>query len=143
MRETCLFCATKHIAQATVLLGEVMLGYPMHLHIAVGHLAEAEHETIAEYPEFSEQIREVRLVLMGQDTETILQPDIMMQLITKARRLAEPGNGEPEEIRISRIMHNFNPQVHRPVVPQAKIPHFEKYGNPPELKGIMHYGPAR
>ena len=115
----------------------------MHIHLAVGHLAEAEHETIAEYQHFSEEIREVRLVLMGQDKETILPPDIMMQLLTKARRLAEPGNEEPEEVRIARIMHNFNPQVHRPVVPQADIPNFEKYEIPTELKGIMHYGPAR
>lgn len=104
MRETCLFCVTKHIAQATILLGEVTLGYPEHIHLAVGHLAEAEHESSAEYPEFAEKVRAVRLVLMGQDKKGCFEPHTMMDLIKDARKLAEIKNGISEEERIKEIM---------------------------------------
>ena len=39
----------------------------MHLWYAVGHLAEAEDESIRENPELSANIRQVRLSLMGQE----------------------------------------------------------------------------
>jgi hypothetical protein len=67
MRETCLFCVSKHLAQSIVLVSEACKGYPMHLWYAVGHLAEAEDESIAENPKLSANIRRVRLSLMGQE----------------------------------------------------------------------------
>lgn len=44
IRETCIECCIKHVAQAVVLLCEVPKGYPLHKWLAVGHLAEAEDE---------------------------------------------------------------------------------------------------
>lgn len=66
MRESCLWCVMKHLAQAIVLEGESALGYPMHRWIAFGHLAEAEVESVGEYPELAAKIRETRLYLSGQ-----------------------------------------------------------------------------
>ena len=44
MREQCLECVLKHLAQAEVLMAEAELGYPLHRWLAVGHLAGAEAE---------------------------------------------------------------------------------------------------
>ena len=44
MREHCWECVMKHIAQACILEGEARLGYPVHMWLAMGHLAEAEAE---------------------------------------------------------------------------------------------------
>ena len=67
MRETCLFCVSKHVAQSIVLMQEAFSGYPLHRWLAVGHLAEAEAESLSEFPLLSQCIREVRLRLMGQE----------------------------------------------------------------------------
>ena len=106
MRETCLYCVTKHLAQATVLLLEVPQKYPEHIHLAAGHLGEAADECITQYPELARKIRTVRLVIMGQDQETILEEDFMMALIAEARAEAEKINGIPEEERIANIFKN-------------------------------------
>jgi hypothetical protein len=37
MRETCLFCVSKHLSQAIVLTTECAQGYPMHVWLAIGH----------------------------------------------------------------------------------------------------------
>lgn len=111
MRESCLFCATKHISEAIILLGEAMLGYPLHIHLACGHLAEAEIETVAEFPEFAEEIRDVRLTLNGQDAGIKLTSKTMMELLEKARRLAEVINGEPDEVRTARILEQFHTET--------------------------------
>ena len=61
MRPSCLDCARKHVAQASILLDEAALGYPEHKWLAVGHLAEAEAETLKVWPKLAETIREHRL----------------------------------------------------------------------------------
>lgn len=61
MRPSCLDCCRKHLAQAEVLMLEARKGYVVHSWLAVGHLAEAEDETLQEYPEVAETIREERI----------------------------------------------------------------------------------
>lgn len=65
MRPSCLDCCRKHIAQAEVLMSEARKGYIAHAWLAVGHLAEAEDETIIDHPEITEMIREERLKYMA------------------------------------------------------------------------------
>lgn len=62
MRPECLDCVRKHLGQAIVLMNEARLGYPDHKWLAVGHMAEAEHEAPLE---FALLIREQRLNYMG------------------------------------------------------------------------------
>lgn len=64
MRRSCLNCVRKHLGQASVLLGEVGLGYPEHFWLAIGHMAEAEAESLYEYPELANVIREHRISII-------------------------------------------------------------------------------
>lgn len=61
LRPSCLLCVRKHISQAIVLLSESKKGYPEHRWIAMGHLAEAEDESMKEHAELANQIRDARL----------------------------------------------------------------------------------
>ena len=73
MRPFCGKCARKHIAQAIVLLNESHLGYPSHLWLAIGHLAEAEAEIDAKYPDIAQKIREERLKIIDTgDSDALL-----------------------------------------------------------------------
>jgi vacuolar-type H+-ATPase subunit C/Vma6 len=103
MRSSCLFCVSKHISQAIVLTIESVQGYPIHLWLAVGHLAEAESEACAKYPDFAKEIRNIRLALMGQ--KGTFREESLMELLKKVRSLAERKNGQPEEQRIEEILH--------------------------------------
>lgn len=73
MRFSCLHCTLKHVGQACVLLSEYMKDtdkYFTHFGLAIGHLAEAEDESISKYPGFAESIRGERLrLLINFDTE--------------------------------------------------------------------------
>jgi len=60
MRESCLECILKHIGQATVLMHEMVKGYKYHFVYVVGHLAEAEDEAAASYPEIKDRIYALR-----------------------------------------------------------------------------------
>lgn len=102
MRKTCLFCVSKHISQAIVLSIEAIQGYPIHLWLAVGHLAEAESEACSKYPDFAKEIRDVRITLMGQ--KGTFSHDSLMKLLLKARKMAEETNGKLEELRIQEIL---------------------------------------
>jgi hypothetical protein len=64
MRKPCADCCRKHLASAMVLLDEAHLGYPVHRWIAVGHLQEAESESIGWNYEFAKKIRACRLEVM-------------------------------------------------------------------------------
>lgn len=64
IRPSCLNCCRKHLSQAIILLSESKMGYPQHRWLAVGHLAEASEETLADYPEMAQAIREERLKMM-------------------------------------------------------------------------------
>jgi hypothetical protein len=65
LRPSCLKCVRKHISQAIVLLSEKKKGYPEHFWIAMGHLGEAEDESIKAYPELANQIRDARETLIA------------------------------------------------------------------------------
>ncbi len=60
MRPTCLFCARKHLAQASILAAEAQMGYPDHVWLAIGHMAEASEELIDTYPDMARDIRTYR-----------------------------------------------------------------------------------
>ncbi len=60
MRPSCLFCATKHLSQALILLNESLQGYPTHRWLAYGHMAEASDELIQDHPLQAENIRNER-----------------------------------------------------------------------------------
>lgn len=82
MRESCLVCVRKHIAQALILLTESKLGHPEYKWLAVGHLAEAEAESIQKFSEFANKIRAVRLSIMEDNYEIVL-----LDLIKEATEL--------------------------------------------------------
>ena len=44
MRDPCIDCVVRHLAQAHVLLEEAAMGYPNHVYLAIGHIAEASEE---------------------------------------------------------------------------------------------------
>ena len=73
LRPSCLKCVGKHNAQAIVLLQEAKLGYPKHAWIAIGHLAEAEAESIRDYPALAEKIREYRERIISGDASVNLE----------------------------------------------------------------------
>lgn len=62
MRVSCLNCARKHLAQASILMMEAKQGYPVHFWFAMGHLAEAADELVQDYPKLANEIREHRKI---------------------------------------------------------------------------------
>ena len=70
LRPGCTDCVRKHLAQAVILLNEVMTGYSedphVHRWLALGHLAEAADEALKDHPQLAEQIRKIRLDLMNE-----------------------------------------------------------------------------
>ncbi len=62
MREHCKECVLKHLGQASVLMDEALLGYPLHKVLAIGHMAEAESEALAKWPALANRIRDERKV---------------------------------------------------------------------------------
>lgn len=73
MRYSCLLCTLKHLGQASALITEAYLGYPLHKWLAIGHMAEAEAESVLDYPELSSLIRQQRTDYM----EDRALPDII------------------------------------------------------------------
>lgn len=65
MRKTCLDCYRKHVSQAIILLIESRLGYKEHLWLAIGHLAEAESEVLADYYDLAVKTRKERLKIIA------------------------------------------------------------------------------
>ena len=84
MRESCLDCTRKHIAQALILLTESKLGHPEYKWLAIGHLAEAEAESVQMFPEFANNIRNIRLDIIDDDYTVNL-----LSLIIEAGKLKE------------------------------------------------------
>lgn len=64
MREPCLDCVIKHLGQAFVTNIEYNLGYPDHILLTIGHLAEASEECYGKSSEIADRIRIERLKLM-------------------------------------------------------------------------------
>lgn len=97
MRPTCLDCAGKHLAQACVLLKETKTGYPTFRWFVIGHLAEAEEETVRDYPELANEIREYRTEWDADETTIIPFEDLLSKveelLMEEAERSAvDPGD---------------------------------------------------
>jgi len=90
----CLFCVTKHICAAFVLLLESHQGYIYHRWLAVGNLVEAERESLGMI-ELHNKIRRVRLAVSGQSNEGWCLTDIT-SLIIEVRKEAEKYNGFSE-----------------------------------------------
>lgn len=56
VREPCVDCFCKHIAQAIILINESFMGYPDHKWLAVAHLQEAAEEIIGLYPKIATDV---------------------------------------------------------------------------------------
>ena len=80
MRTSCRSCCAKHLAQAIVLMLEAIQGYPEHRWLAIGHMAEAADEIVAEDPDLAKQIRELRIRYMDDPGERIYLLDIIKEL---------------------------------------------------------------
>ncbi len=65
MRKYCLDCTIKHLAQAMVTHQEALMGYPEHILLSIGHLAEASEECFGVSEELANEIRQYRLLLMA------------------------------------------------------------------------------
>jgi hypothetical protein len=87
MRNSCLYCARKHLGKAEVLSSEALLGYPEYQWLVVGNLSEAEDECVVEYPELASEIREHRQKYM----EDIRYRVPFLDLIKKATALVDAG----------------------------------------------------
>ena len=85
MRPTCLSCTGKHLAQACVLIKEMKTGYPSFKWFVIGHLAEAEEESVREYPDFANEVREYRTA--WEDDQSVVIP--FEELFSKIDELLE------------------------------------------------------
>ncbi len=90
MRLSCLLCATKHVAQAAILTMEARQGYPLHRWWALGHLAEASDELVADYEEKANEIREYRKLF--EDDETTQLP--FSEIIAELAELIDRATGD-------------------------------------------------
>ena len=85
MRHACLFCAMKHVVQAGILTMEAKQGYPLHRWWALGHLAEASDELVADYEEMANEIREYRK--LAEEDEAVQLP--FSEIIAELAQLIE------------------------------------------------------
>lgn len=83
MRNSCLNCVRKHVAQAIVLLIESRMGYEAHRWLALGHLAESEAESLVDYPELALMINAERKAIEGD----VQYNPKLMEIIEEATRL--------------------------------------------------------
>jgi 2'-5' RNA ligase len=80
LRDSCLDCVRKHLAQALVLMQEVPQGYPAYRWVAIGHMGEAADECVKEYPKLADEIRKHRLKYMADPYYSVP----ILKLIEKA-----------------------------------------------------------
>lgn len=84
MRNSCLSCALKHLAQSSILLSESVKGYPNHFWFSLGHLAEAEDELVKDFPQMSNMIRDNRVAL-EKDNKFKIDFDLIIEKISKLK----------------------------------------------------------
>lgn len=60
MRPSCLNCARKHLAKASILMAEAKLGYASHKWLAIGNMSEAEDELLRDWHGYALMVREHR-----------------------------------------------------------------------------------
>ncbi len=75
----------KHVVQAAILTMEARQGYPLHRWWALGHLAEASDELVADYEEKANEIREYRK--QYEDAEDVQLP--YSEIIAELSQLIE------------------------------------------------------
>ena len=63
-RPSCARCVIKHLSEAVINYSESKLGYPLYWALVVGQLAEAELESLEQWPQLANKIREERLKYM-------------------------------------------------------------------------------
>jgi len=71
MRKYCLDCVIKHLGQALVTQIESNMGYPEHILLTIGHLAEAAEECFGASKELAEEIRQNRLEVIANSAYEI------------------------------------------------------------------------
>lgn len=101
MRPTCLECAGKHLAQACELLKETKTGYPAFKWYVIGQLAEAEEESVREYPDFANEIREHRVAWTTDDSLVIPFEELFAkidELLESDESSAKDDAGETKRI---------------------------------------------
>ena len=85
MRESCLVCARKHVAEAEVLMREAIMGYAEHAWLAVGQLAQAEAELIQDFPDLAHIIRAERInYLEGLEFQKLREENGKEYLVVEA-----------------------------------------------------------
>lgn len=109
MRSGCYDCVRKHIGQAIVLMCEVEKGYHTHGWLAVGHLAEAEDESLRLPPGgIVDSIRQLRLsyidYLNGQ-AEFNDDPMRLLELVTQHKEAYEV-NGPTSDSDVHRLQES-------------------------------------
>jgi hypothetical protein len=119
VRPSCQDCARKHLGQASALLGEVQQGYPDHLWLAIGHMAEAADELVQSWPDMANEIRAHRKRL---ELDKSYQVPVV-ELIGKVGRLEAPLR-----------------QVERPRVESPRIPHEHTVSEPPVALAVPASG---
>ena len=91
MRKSCIECAQKHISQAIILLSEARQGYPEHYFLAIGHLAEASDELVADYTTEANCLRDIRLAIT--DDRNYSPP--LLEFILELDALSNTENTKP------------------------------------------------
>lgn len=79
-RKPCCYCVMKHLSQALILLQESILGYPRHVWLALGHMAEAESEILEYSEELAKKIRDVRICIQDQKPQKCSVQDLIWQV---------------------------------------------------------------
>jgi hypothetical protein len=113
-RKPCPNCTRKHLAQAVVLLQEAKQGYPNHLWLAVGHMAEAEAEIEGMFQDVACAIRAARKVAEAGGEV----PDLMAIVEDITRRVSE-GCGCDLASHVAAIEERVSERLARRIVRHA------------------------
>jgi len=73
MRKNDVFGVLKHLSQASIYLDEWKMGYVHRKWFVIGHLAEAESESLEVYPDFAAKIRALRVGITLKDDNPIVE----------------------------------------------------------------------
>ena len=79
-RKSCCYCVLKHLSQALILYQESCLGYPRHIWLCLGHLAEAESEILEYAPGMAERIRDIRLCIQDKKPQNCSIQDLIWDI---------------------------------------------------------------
>jgi hypothetical protein len=136
-RPTCTFCARKHLSQALVLCEEVQQGYPEHLWVAIGHMAEASAELLVDYPAMAEEIRVARKALEESmaKKQRLVFPDFL-KLVERVSALPE-GIPKVSMEAVQQVPGKHQAARPRPTVEQERIARHGVPQPPPAASGCQ------